>query len=392
MISPADPELAADPPPAAGRQGGYPFRGAGLLTRVGPFAAIAVLAEASLALPPGPTSTWPAVCSAVLLVAVGAAFLLPWARLPLWVPVLVPLAYAGSVLALILATSATSGAGIVILVPLIWTALFQRPWESACIVAAIVVVEVIISLTPAVAPDAVIARRVVLWSALGAVISVSTHGLRDRIRRAQERADRLQARLRAASIAEDRDRIAGDLQDKVIQQIFAAGLTLESAAMRTTDQDMRHRIRKTIDDLDHTVVILRDTVYGLQHRTEGRGLQAEILRLCEDLNLAPELSFSGPVDGALRPGDRAGLLELLHDALTFIRQHFAPTRMEITASRDSWIVMIEATPLTEATGNAAASEFPALRDQAARAGFGLDIKPDPDSTRFAWRAPAAAPR
>jgi signal transduction histidine kinase len=314
MIPAADPELAADPPSAAGRRGGYPFRGPGLFTRVWPFAAIAVLADASLALPPGPTSTWAAVSSAVVLVAVAAAFLLPWPRLPGWVPVLVPLAYTGSVLALILATGPTSGLGIVILVPLIWTALFQRPWESACVLAAIVAVEVIISLTPVVVPDAVIARRVVLCSALGAVISVSTHGLRDRIRRAREQADRLQGRLREASIAEDRDRIAGDLRDRVIQQVFAAGLTPESVAMRTTDQDMRDRIGKTIDDLDHAVVILRDTVYGLRPRLEARGLRAEIVRLCEVLNLAPELSFSGPVDGALHPGDQAGLLELLRDA------------------------------------------------------------------------------
>jgi hypothetical protein len=247
------------------------------------------------------------VVSAALLMAVAAAFLLPWPRLPGWMPVLVPLAYTGSVLALILAAGTTSGVGIVILVPLIWTVLFQEMWESACVVAAILAVEVVISLTPAAVPDAVIARRVILWAALGAVISVSAHGLRDRLHLAREQAARLQDRLREASIIEDRDRIASDLRDKVIQEIFAAGLTLESAAMRTADPDTRRRIDRTIDDLDHAVLILRDTVYGLEHRLEGRGLHAEILRLCEELSLTPELSFTGPVDGALNPGDRARL-------------------------------------------------------------------------------------
>jgi uncharacterized membrane protein len=59
-----------------------------------------------------------AVISVVLLAAVTAAFLLPWPRLPAWMPVLVPLAYTGSVLALILAAGTTSGVGIVILVAL----------------------------------------------------------------------------------------------------------------------------------------------------------------------------------------------------------------------------------------------------------------------------------
>jgi signal transduction histidine kinase len=352
---------------------------------------VAVLAEASLALPPGPTSTWAAVTSAVLLVAVAAAFGLPWPRLPGWVPVLVPLAYTGSVLALILATGTTSGVGIVILVPLVWTALFQQSWESACVVVAIVAVEVIISLTPVAVPDAVIARRVVLWLVLGAVISVSTHGLRDRIRRAREQAAQLQDRLREASISEDRDRIAGDLRDKVIQQIFAAGLTLEGAAMRTADRDMRRRIRQTIDDLDHAVAVLRDTIYGLEHRLEARGLRAEILRLCEELNVAPELSFSGPVDGALGPGAGAGLVELLRHALPLIGQHLVPIRLEITASRDSYIATIEATPVRGPTATAQAPGFSDLRDKAAQAGVGIDIEPGQGSTRFAWHVHARAP-
>jgi hypothetical protein len=182
MTYAADSEPEAGAPLADGRRAGYPFRGPGLLVRVGPFAAIAVLAEASLALPPGPASTWAAVVSVALLAAVAAAFLLPWSRLPGWLPVLVPLAYTGSVLALLLAAGTTSGVGIVILVPLIWTALFGRPWESACVVAAIVAVEVVISLTPVAVPDAVIARRVILWAALGAVISVA--GLLELLREA----------------------------------------------------------------------------------------------------------------------------------------------------------------------------------------------------------------
>jgi signal transduction histidine kinase len=392
MIPASDAELTAGASPADGRPAGYPFRGPGLLARVGPFAAIAVLAEASLALPPGPASTGAAVASVVLLVAVAAAFVLPWSRLPGWMPVLVPLAYTGSVLGLILAAGTTSGVGIVILVPLIWTALFGRLWESACVVAAIVAVEVVISLTPVAVPDAVIARRVILWAALGAVLSVATHGLRDRIRRAREQAAQLQDRLREVSIAEDRDRIAVDLQDKVIQRIFAAGLTLQSAAMRTTDQHMRRQIQQSVDDLDDAVLILRDTVYGLERRLEGRGLRAEVLRLCQELHLAPELSFTGPVDGALPPGASAGFVELLRDALGLIGRHFVATRIEVTANGDSYTAVVEARPLAGAAGITAPSEFPGLRDKAAQAGIGIDIEPGPDSTRFAWHVPARAAR
>ena len=82
---------------------GVPFLGPGLLARAGPFALVAVAAEASLALPPG-TREWTAVTvSLILLAATGLAFLLPWDRLPGWTTVLVPLTYTGSALALTLA-------------------------------------------------------------------------------------------------------------------------------------------------------------------------------------------------------------------------------------------------------------------------------------------------
>ncbi len=147
---------------------------------------------------------------------------------------LVPLTYCGSVLALILAAGVTSGIGLVVLVPLIWTALYQRPWESACVVVAIAAIELIISLTPVTAPGAVIARRVILWTALGTAIAFAAHELRDRSHRSRQEAARLQAGLTELTVLKDRDRITADLQDKVIQQVFAAGLDLQGTPCAPT--------------------------------------------------------------------------------------------------------------------------------------------------------------
>ncbi len=218
-------------PPDPGQPPGFPFRGPGLLARVVPFAVVAVLAEVSLALPePGVQSTPAVIASIVLLLAVAGLWALPWRRLPAWATVLIPLTYTGSVLALILAAGATAGVGIIILVPLVWAALFHQHWESACVVAAIVAVEVITSLVPTADADAVIARRMLLFAALGTMISVATHGLRDRIAHSQRESAQLQQQLREVTVQQDRDRIAAGLQDEVIQRIFAAGLALQSAA------------------------------------------------------------------------------------------------------------------------------------------------------------------
>jgi Histidine kinase len=331
---------------APGAAAGYPFRGPGLVARVVPFAAVAVLAEASLALPPG-TQADPAVAASIILLLVTAAeFLLPWRRLPAWLSVLVPLTYTASVLALILAAGPTSGVGIVILIPLIWTALFHRKWESACIVAAIMILQGIISLTPVIDPDAVTLRRVLLWGALGVLISVAAHGLRDRIGRSQREGARLQERLREVTVMEDRERIAADLRDKVIQQIFGAGLTLEGAASLTTQPEVRRRLESSVADLDRAVRLVRVAIFGLGHRSPGRGLRQDVLELCGGLDPVPEVSFSGPVDGALNPGARAELLGLLGDALGVLGRESAPARVSIAAGDDSCQAVVEASGRT----------------------------------------------
>ena len=183
------------------------------------------------------------------------------------------------------------------------SALFHRRWESACIVVAIVAVEAITSMVPATDPGSVIARRVLLWAALGTLISVATHGLRDRIAHSQRESARLQEQLREVTVLQDRDRIAAGLQDEVIQRVFAAGLTLQSAASVTTQPGVRQRVAAAAGDLDQVLRLLRDAgFFGLGKGLRDRGLRREILELCEGVSPPPEVSFSGPVGGALRPG------------------------------------------------------------------------------------------
>ncbi len=389
MTPEPEPSAPARMPPAPGGDASSPFDRPGLLARVAPFAIVAMLAEASLALPPGIRSPPAAAASLVLLLATAAAFLLPWSRLPAWMPVMVPLLYTGSVLALILATGPTSGAGTAVLIPLVWTALFHRRWESACVVAAIVVTMVITSLTPVAVPGSVIARRVLLWASLGALISVAAHGLRDRIRRSQEERERLQARLRELSVMEDRDRIAAEIKDKVIQRIFAAGLSLQGVATLTDEPEVRSRVGATVEELDRVVRILRDSVYGFERRLHDRGLRREVLHLCAGLPSAPELSFAGPVDGALQPGARIQLLDVLRETLDLLGRHSAAARIAITASDDSCVTVVETEPPPGTGAGEAGPDFSGIRDRAAHSGIRLDIEPLPSGTRLALKIPFA---
>jgi diguanylate cyclase (GGDEF)-like protein len=173
-----------------------PFDRHGLFRRALPFAVVAILAVASLGLPPGPKSLTDTLIAVALLVVSAAAIFLPWDRVPSALTIVVPLTYTASVLMLILATgSASSGVGIVVLAPLIWTALYHRRWESAVVVVAVVGVEVVTALTPVIQPDAVILRRVVFWTLLAGLLSVAAQSLRDDVRDHEEAREEVLRRM-----------------------------------------------------------------------------------------------------------------------------------------------------------------------------------------------------
>jgi hypothetical protein len=101
---------------------------------------------------------------------------------------------------------------------------------------------------------------------------------------------------------QDRDRIVADPQNKVIQQVFAAGMSLHSAAGLVTQPEVRRRILASADSLDQVLRQTRDAVFGLKHHLQGRGLRVEIVALCEEMSPVPEVSFTGPGRRRARPG------------------------------------------------------------------------------------------
>ncbi|MEU9188900.1 histidine kinase [Streptomyces sp. NPDC048484] len=239
-----------------------PFTRAGLRARLLPFVVVSVVAMVSVLLPSGGLASWHhmGVAAVLLTVVVLAAFAVPWARLPVWVAVAIPLLYAASMLELVLSSGTASGVGTVLLLPLVWSVLFHHRWESVCVLVTIVLAEVIISVVQS-APPTTLARRVVLWTALGAVILLAAHGLRERIRRAHEHTTALQNQLHQMT---DRDRIAARLTDTVIRQLFAAGLDLHGAASCVTDEAARRRLLNGVAELDRAIAQLRITVYDLR--------------------------------------------------------------------------------------------------------------------------------
>jgi hypothetical protein len=129
--------------------------------------------------------------------------------------------------------------------------------------------------------------------------------------------------------------------------------------------------------------LTRDAVFGMEHHLRGRGLRAEIVALCGEMSPVPEVSFTGPVDGALDSVRAVQLAQALRDALDAIRPHSAPNRVAVTTSESTYTAENE-TAGSIPDGDLKPAWLVQLRDSAAEAGISLTVQPVPGATRFAW--------
>jgi PAS domain S-box-containing protein len=79
---------------------------------------------------------------------------------------------------------------------------------------------------------------------------------------------------------EDRERIARDLHDIVIQKLFASGMSVQAVTGRITDPESARRLSTVVDDLDQTILEIRSVIFSLHAEPGGgSGLRSEILRI-----------------------------------------------------------------------------------------------------------------
>jgi len=205
---------------------------------------------------------------------------------------------------------------------------------------------------------------------------------------------RLHERVRVLSVLDDRDRIARDLHDRVIQRVFAVGMSLQ-AAVRLSDRDqIVERVNKAVDDLDTTVTEIRTAIFELGNKTITGGLRHSVLELTEEmassLGVRPEVTFKGPVDNAISQRIADSLLAVLREALTNAGKHAKATNYVVTISvaedvclevQDNGIGI----EVSQAFG--AGLGLLNLRSRAERLGGSFEILTGEDGTRLLWRVP-----
>jgi signal transduction histidine kinase len=148
---------------------------------------------------------------------------------------------------------------------------------------------------------------------------------------------RLHGRVRDLALIEDRERIARDLHDTVIQRLFAIGLSLQGVTrlMRSDADEAVARIGAAVDDLDLTVKHIRSAIFGLESSMGGGpdGLRTRLLGLVRELTgplgFEPRVLFDGPIDTAVDDAVADDLVATLREALSNVARHAHASRVDV---------------------------------------------------------------
>jgi signal transduction histidine kinase len=204
---------------------------------------------------------------------------------------------------------------------------------------------------------------------------------------------RLHGLVRDRALTEDRDRIARDLHDSVIQRLFAIGLSLQGTARLVERPEAVMRIGEAIEKLDETIRQLRKAIFDIELTINKEGLHPKVLDLVHELRpvlgLLPQVSFSGPVDTAVSAALVEEVLAVLREALTNVGKHAHASQVVITiAAGDELRLVVADDGDGIGDGNAAGLGLKNLRQRAERLGGSVELGTSREGgTRLTWHVP-----
>ena len=193
-------------------------------------------------------------------------------------------------------------------------------------------------------------------------------------------------------VLEDRERIARDLHDVVIQRLFAAGLGLQSMSRLVSRDDLRKRLDQTVTDLDTTIRDIRTAIFELR-APAAASLHSELIETVEaasdSLGFRPTLQVAGLIDRGVPDSLRPEILAVLREALSNVLRHAHASAVEVSVSvaADLFTLRVrdDGVGITSAEGGNGLAN---MRNRAEdRAGEFSVTAAEPHGTTLTWTVP-----
>lgn len=196
------------------------------------------------------------------------------------------------------------------------------------------------------------------------------------------------------AILQDRDRIARDLHDQVIQRLYATGMSLQGAVPLLSRPEASSRVSSAVDALDETIREIRSAIFSLQARGDSRphGLRALVLEVADEmsapLGFAPSLRLVGPLDETVPSEVGEHLLGALREALSNAARHAHSSRVDVTVQADSELALRVRDNGTGMGASTRRSGLANLAERATELGGKLEITTaQGGGTQLDWRVP-----
>lgn len=194
-------------------------------------------------------------------------------------------------------------------------------------------------------------------------------------------------------LLEDRDRIARDLHDHVIQRLFAAGLTVQSLRARETAPASADKLEQVVTDLDETIRRIRTSIFDLRGSlspvtaTVRPALLKVAAEQARQLGFQPTLRFSGPVDSVVSEPLTDELTAVLREALSHVARHAhasnAEVSLAVSATQVSLDVRDDGVGMSQTTRRSGLAN---LHQRAVRHGGSLSVGSTPsEGTHLRWQ-------
>jgi two-component system, NarL family, sensor histidine kinase DevS len=201
------------------------------------------------------------------------------------------------------------------------------------------------------------------------------------------------------AVFEDRDRIARDLHDLVIQRLYATGMSLESVSARLDDSETRRRVSSAVDALDETIKQIRSAIFALHSRPtadEAAGLRTQILEVANQaavaLGFAPVVRMSGRLDNDVPADVAEHLLGALREALSNAARHAQASKVEVTVEGGQELILLVRDNGVGIKETGRRSGLANLADRAGLLGGSMHTGPaDGGGTELEWRVPLRQP-